>query len=249
MTFQHLENRLSQGSEANVTDYLELFMGLRDPTKTVLGYTLDLASLLDESGLRDSYVLFGGYAVLSHLMSSFGDSVAKVWRGSTDIDMGGTERVLSIIHQGYGVKSDLASPNVKDKRTLKLTEGEEAECKIDFYTGSLAERFPNPEVNYHLGVPLRVASPLSVIAGKLEAPSQELNHSGDILSMLAVLEKREIDPQKIVGYFTPEQRGALHARIKQGIQKFSGDRMGYYPDRAYVSEVQERLHKLRRISQ
>lgn len=65
MTFRHLEDAIPSG---RIESYLELFAKLHEPTKTVLAYTLDLASHFNNLGLNNDYTLFGGYAILSHLM-------------------------------------------------------------------------------------------------------------------------------------------------------------------------------------
>ena len=109
MTFTNLENALKDNQ---IESYLDLFGHLQEPTKTVLGYTLDVASFLDLVGLRKEYSVFGGYAVLSHLMSTYGPGVAKLWRGSTDIDMAGTQKVLNALKSGYRFHSNSQSPNV-----------------------------------------------------------------------------------------------------------------------------------------
>src|SRR3990172_9945857 len=116
MTFRHLEDNLR---DENIMHYLEFFDELQEPTKTVLGYALDIASYLSSQSLSNKYVLFGGYAVLSNLMTTFGDSVAKVWRGSTDIDMAGNRNVLNSLRSGYHIFNNLQNSNVPDKRTLK----------------------------------------------------------------------------------------------------------------------------------
>ena len=60
MGFKHLENNLSKGNENDVSKYLEVFSGLQEPTRTVLGYTLDISSYLNNMNLGDDYILFGG---------------------------------------------------------------------------------------------------------------------------------------------------------------------------------------------
>jgi hypothetical protein len=247
MTFRHLEDKLQGIGDRCAESYLEVFGGLQEPTRTVLGYTLDIASFLDGAGVGGNYVVFGGYGVLSHIMEQFGESAAKVWRGSNDIDMGGDERVLGFIRAGFDVKSELYSPNLSDKRTLKLTEDHEPECKIDFYTGNISERFPNPEVNAHFGIPLRVADPLSLISGKLITPRAEIVHSYDILTLLSVLDRRGHEPGEIISHFLGEERSLLYERLKSAMSLYEEDRVGFFPSSGFVNDLIEGLRKRRDV--
>ncbi|MEK6928366.1 MAG: hypothetical protein AABW65_00210 [Nanoarchaeota archaeon] len=246
MVFKHLEDSIPEG---RVETYLQVFSNLHEPTKTVLAYSLDLAAHFNNLGLNREYVLFGGYAVLSHLMKDKGENIASVWRGSNDIDMAGNMKVLNAIRSGYNIKSCLESPNLEDKATIKLAADENEECKIDFYKGNFAEKFGDIETNIHFGIPVNVISPLSLIKGKLITPKGELQHTGDIIGMLYVLEKRGYTSKQITDYLsrTGESKN-LHDRLKIGREEFKSDRLGIFPTELFLRELDKRLHKSRPIT-
>ena len=246
MAFRHLEDSV-QESQENTDAYLSLFGDLKEPTRTVLAYTLDLATYLKSVGLQEDYMVFGGYAVLSHLMKTHGEGFAKLWRGSSDIDMAGTLNVLHAVKRGYSASSDFPSPNVTDKRTIKLTEDKEKECKIDFYLGdrqALDERFDKPEVNVHLGIPLNVVSPLRLIKGKLQTPAEQPEHAIDVMSMLGVLQGRGHTPQEIIQYFDVADRPGFLARVIHGRDIISSHRIGASPTGDFEGELIGLLKKL-----
>lgn len=245
MAFSNLEDALPDNK---IERYLTLFGNLHEPTKTVLGYALDIASYLKQAGLDEEYALFGGYAVLSHLMSVQGEDFATIWRGSTDIDMAGDKKVIQAIRSAYKVNSCNESPNLDNKLTIKLTKEGNPECKIDFYNGDFRQKFREIETNTHLGIPLKVVNPVNLIDGKLNTPESELQHAGDILGMLYVLEKRGYDNKQIANYF--HQVGKvrkLQDRLKIGKQAFSTHRMGLFPSVEYMAGLERRLHRLREI--
>jgi hypothetical protein len=240
MPFNHLEDTLNN---ENILSYLEFCGELQEPTRTVLGYTLDIASHLHSQNLSDNYAVFGGYAVLSHLMDAFGDSLAKTWRGSTDIDMGGTCNVLNSIRSGYHLSNDSISPNLKDKRTLKLDVSGERECKIDFYCNNPEKKYGASQINSHFGIPLRVIKPEFIIKGKLKTPIGEFQHYGDILGMIAVLEKKGYSPIEISKIFSHQETDELKRRVIVADHEFRNDRFGIFPSKKFFDEVKKELHR------
>lgn len=241
--FKHLEDGLS--TENDMQRYLEVHGKLQEPTRTVLPYVLDIVALLEKNGLNDQYALFGGYAVLSHLMRYFGESTAISWRGSTDIDMAGTQDVLRAIHRGLEVHSDLASPNIPNKRTVKLADTGEEECRVDFYGGDFTKRFGAPVRNVHFGIGVQVVEPRSLIRSKLFTPLDELQHSGDILGLLSVLEREGYAPEQIASFYTSSEVCPLIDRISSGLGSSFGDRMALLPSTKYLSSLRKKLHKRR----
>ncbi len=228
MNFKNLEDRLQRGGNGNLNKYLEIFPKIPEPTNTILGYTLDISSYLETVNLADEYVVFGGYAVLSHLMDSLGEDVAKVWRGSTDIDMAGTKKVAAALKAGYHVASDKPSPNLENKRTLKIVQGGN-ECKVDFAEFHNNNQYFPYESNKHFGIPLKVANPLSLIKSKLKTPIDEKVHSLDILGMITVLERRGYSPQQVLHSFNPDQKYDLLNRIKIAYDSSKQERLGFVP--------------------
>jgi Trp operon repressor len=239
MSFKHLEDNLSDG---HISPYLGFLKGLQEPTRTVLRYTLDIASTLNSNELLEKYSVFGGYAVLSNLMNAFGDSVAKVWRGSEDIDLGGNHDVLKAIKSGYHVFNDLPSPNIPDKRTLKLDIDGEKECKIDFYLGDVSKEYGCSQVNSHFGIPLRVVKPEYVIRGKLKISEPEMKHYGDILAMLSVLEKQGKTPTDILKILNHKEMENLQKRIVIAEQEFGKDRLAFFPNETFSEKLKRELH-------
>ena len=235
MTFRHLEDNLVE--EENIMEYLEFFENLQEPTKTVLGYALDIAGYLNSQGLGKEYEIFGGYAVLSHLMERYGSGIAKIWRGSNDLDMAGTMRVLNVLKSGYEFHSDRPSPNIKDKRTLKLIIDKEKECKIDFSTGDYIHKYGPCKANSHLGIPFEVICPIDIIRGKIKAPITEEKHLGDILAMISVLEKERHTPEKISQFFTGNDRKDFYERLVEGTKKFDQDRFGFFPSPVFLNDL------------
>ncbi|MEK6825973.1 MAG: hypothetical protein AABY00_04255 [Nanoarchaeota archaeon] len=246
MTFKHLESGIPLGRMDN---YLELSAKLSEPTKTVLAYTLDVAAYLNSIGLDRDYALFGGYSVLSHLMKEQGENIAALWRGSTDIDMAGNMKVMSAIRSGYDIKSCLPSPNLEDKATIKLTTNGGAECRIDFYSGEFANKFRAKETNVHFGIPVNVIDPLSIIESKLRTPKEELQHAGDIIGMLYVLERRGLTPAEIATHFAGiSKTKELYVRLKIGKREFKNDRLSLFPTKSFSGDLERRLHKYRPIA-
>lgn len=244
MTFRHLEDTLT---EDDIPLYLEFGSNLQEPTRTVFGYTLDIASHLYTRNLSNAYTVFGGYAVLSHLMNIFGQDMAKIWRGSSDIDMGGNQAVLGSMKEGYHMLSDSPSPNIPHKRTLKLDINGENECKIDFYLGDATRKYGQSQTNLHFGVPLRVVRPEYIIKGKLKTPIDQFHHYGDILGMLAVLEKSGHSPEKIWRVLDHAEIDELQTRITFSERQFSRDRFGFFPSEDFSKRLKKELHKRRSV--
>jgi len=244
MTFNHLEDGLG---EKEVLPYLEFCEDLQEPTKTVFRYALDIGSHLESQGLLEDYVIIGGYAVLSNLMDTFGDEIAKTWRGSNDVDMAGDHRVWTSVKSGYNLHGDNESPNIDKKRTLKLDLDGEEECKIDFYLGNSVEKYGISHVNTHFGVPLRVLKPEYIIKGKLKTPEEQYQHSGDILAMISVLERKEEDPSKILKILNHCESDNLRKRIHQGEKRFRKDRFGFFPRLDYMKALKKGLRHQRSV--
>ena len=238
MTFKHLEDELtSEGNEVNLEKYMQVFSELSEPTKTVLGYTLDFAAYLNELRLGNQFCLHGGYGVLSHLMLDYGEDITRYWRGSEDIDCIGTFVVLSALKSGYNVKGDRPSQNIDGKRTVKLDNGSEQECKIDYTLESEFLDLGVPERNRNFGIDLLVLSPLNLIRGKLNTPVEQIIHSYDIMSMLALLEKRGYDSLRISGFFDERQKALLLERIVLIESSEMSNRLGISPSDKFLREV------------
>jgi hypothetical protein len=245
MKLKHLEDSLN---DENALQYLKWFGELREPVKTVFGRTLDIASYLNLQGMSDQYGVFGGYAVLSNLMGAFGDDVAKVWRGSDDIDMAGTIQVLNSMRSAYDFTNDLPSPNIPSKRTLKIKEEDGEECKIDFYLGSIALKYGSVRTNCHFGIPVQVVKPEYIIKNKLYTPKGEIQHCADIVSMISVLESEGSSSKEIIGILVNQEFEELRRRIITAERKYRDTRFGFFPTKSYLNALKKELKRRKPIN-
>lgn len=243
--FKHLENRLEELKDR--FQYSEVHDRLQEPTRTVLPYVLDVGALLEKNGLEDQYALFGGYAVLSHLMRTYGDHTAIGWRGSNDIDMAGTPSVMSALSSGFRINSNRRSPNVSDKWTIKLYDEGEQECRIDFFGGDFEQKYGKPVINTHFGINVKVVEPLALIRSKLQTPVSESHHAEDILGLISVLEREDCNEEKFASFFNSGEVNPLVDRIDLGVHSSLGDRHGFFPGKSYLKAVRKILHKRRPV--
>ncbi len=246
MVLKNLENALP---DDQIEKYIGVFNQLEGPTYSVLGRTLDIAALLNKNGLRDDYVLFGGYGVLSHMMDSAGEEIAVSWRGSDDIDMAATNKAVNIMKSNYDVFSDKQSPNLLEKRTVKLHEDNGKDCKIDLYTGPFNEKFWPVEIHNHFGIPVRVAGAVPLIRGKLKAPREEDVHSIDIVRLLSVLEREDYCPSDIARDFSADQKMDLLDRMRAGYKLIGAGLLSQdlLPSQKFKKDLESELHKGRPI--
>ncbi len=234
MTFHKLEDRITETGQ--IDDYLGVFARLQEPTATVLRYTLDMAVALEETGLQDQYVVHGGYASLAHLMGIFGEKIALAWRGSQDIDMAGTERVLSTLKGYYDVMNDLPSPNLPNKRTVKLktrTSPPEEEVKIDF---SMYDRPSNVATRTFFGITLPVREPFALLQSKLYCPPED-KQTIDITNLLYVLEHEGMQPQEIVKRLKQEELRRFQQVVYNGPFMAGNQRMTLSPSVSFANNL------------
>src|SRR3989344_1132899 len=239
MTFHNLEKRVTElGLEE---EYLELFDKLKLPTKHALAYLLDIGALLEENGLKNSYAVFGGYAVLTQLMRVLGPKIALAWRGSEDIDLYGTERIVGALNGEYKVVSDNASPNIAKKRTIRLLTREanpEPELKVDFSTR--VHDYAINEIDI-MGVPLSVVSPLSLVKGKTHLAVKDEKHLTDVLNLLWILEHDNVSPETTYFGFNQKQRKELKEVVIKGREMCKPQRIGFTPSMKYLSDIKKNL--------
>ncbi len=253
MTFKirddYLANRL-QGdlTEADLEEIFRIVDRTPEPTKTVLGYIGDISALTILYDLDKQQHLFGGYGVLSQLVSRFGDRIIPVWRGSDDIDMQGSRGVLNALRSTYDVTNDRESPNLENKITLKLgPKGnvDTAECKIDYTLMKDGDTFSEADVEtiYVLGIPVRVATPSRLIKGKLEPAEHEESHFLDVLHMVGVLEHRKIGPGVLAYELDREQKAKLYELAKRYVLSENGKRIDLGPSGRYLRELKDTLKR------
>ena len=236
MTFENLEERLP---EDKVELYFELSDKLKEPTKTTFCYLLDIASVAEKTNLTEEYMVFGGYAVLAHLSSQYGEKVTPTWRGSNDIDVTGSVDVLNTLRSFYNITDDNPSPNIKNKRTLKLYTNNENECKIDF---TLDDKGFDKEVIYILGIPVNIATPISLIKHKSILSQDEEIHKIDIKRLLGVLEYRDEKIDNISSALNRDEMKALYD-ITRNYKPSENKRVGLLPSKKYISSLNNYLKK------
>lgn len=248
MTFPNMDNfLLEQVERGDLTDsqlenILDLMDELPEPTKTVLGYLTDIAAMAKTMGFEDEYFLFGGYAVLTHLVSQYGDTVAKLWRGSDDIDMNGSRGLLNSIRSVYKIENDRLSENLADKRTLKITdrEGNEDTCKIDYMMREFDEK--DIEEVVVLGVPVRVLNPLELMKAKLDLYKKEEKQAMDLGSLLGVCEYRKLDPNELAKSLSHEQVAQMHEFIST-LDRHTDPRISTAPSTPYILQLRAALER------
>jgi hypothetical protein len=234
MTFYKLEDRIAE--TGRIDEYLDVFARLQEPTATVLRYTLDIAVALEETGLQHQYVVHGGYASLAHLMGIFGEKIALVWRGSQDIDMAGTERVLSTLKKYYEVTNDQPSPNLPNKRTVKLktrTTPPEEEVKIDF---SMYDQPLNVTTRTFFGITLPVRAPFALLQSKLYCPPED-KQTIDMTNLLYVLEHEGMQPQEIVRQLKQEELRRFQQVVYNGPLMTGNQRMALSPSIGFSNNL------------
>ena len=239
MTFKRLEDRLP---EEGYEDYIDIVDDLRDPTKTVFRYLLDMVTSIESVDLKREYTVFGGYAVLTHLIAQYGDKIVKLWRGSSDIDVAGSVNVLNLLKSFYNVESDFISPNIVDKRTVKLRIPDEDLCKIDFTLDEDQGSYQREE-KYILGIPINVAGPYALIKHKLIPAQDETNHCIDIIKLLGILEYRKDSIENLTNNLDPNERKILREVIIETRGKASNKRMTAEPSDSYLSQLKSELRK------
>lgn len=242
----HLVSRVQNGelSEGKLEEILIIVDSTPEPTKTVLSYIGDITSLALLYELNEQQYVFGGYAVLSHLVSRFGDQIIPIWRGSDDIDMKGTIEVLNALRSAYAVKNDRESPNLENKITLKLGSKDDVSvCKIDYvFMNNGDDSEDKVETIYVLGIPLRVATPLSLIQAKLELAEKEETHYLDVLHMVGVLEHRGTEPEAVAQGLNRKQREKLYEQVKRYSDR-KAERIDLGPSGDYIKSLKDKLRR------
>ena len=240
MTFKHLEDKLEV---EQYETYLDIVNRLKEPFNSTLKYMLDMAAVLDQVKLKDEYAIFGGYGVLTHIVDQFGDRIIPTWRGSQDIDMIGDEKVKSTLKGFYNIESDMASPNIRNKRTLKIVE-EGRECKVDFTLGNVKEGQYEIEEKIILGIPIMVVSPYDLIKSKVLLSDKELIHKIDVLKLLGVLEHRQKSIKDLVAELNEHQRENLYKILENGKGVTENMRMNLGPSNDYARSLKTYLNKV-----
>jgi hypothetical protein len=222
-------------SESRLEDILETADSLREPARTPLGYMGDIVGMAHLEGLDDDYTMFGGYAVLSHLVDEYGEGIVKMWRGSEDLDMVGTTQLADAINSWYDVREDNWSENVANKRTIKMLvpDGSEPLVKIDYVVGTAnAEKTESIDV---LGIPTNVFTPQSLLSSKLHMYDKEAKHKDDLYSLIGICERRGLAPDEVTEDFGSPQYSMLN-RFLAGYKNETG-RLSKDPSPGYVADL------------
>ena len=238
MTFKNLEDRIVERGQ--IDEYLDLFSKLREPTKTVLRYTLELAKLMEDSRLQNHYAVFGGYATLAYLMGTLGEKIALTWRGSEDIDVIGTQPVINALKGYYDVASDFPSQNIAHKRTLKLRTRSvppEDEVKIDFTLTPPPYKTATKNI---FGIPLQVMTPLPLIRSKLNC-AYESKQRIDIMNLLYIMEQEGTDPREIVNAMCPSEFPIFKSVLIESTELVTNRRMTLAPSSDYTEDLKRAI--------
>ncbi len=244
-----LTKRLDSGniSEKDLDEILTIEGKLAEPTKTVVNYLRDIASMAELQQIDDNYVIFGGYAVLAHMIRQHGNAIAEFWRGSDDIDMTGDITLLNSIRSQYFVSNDRASPNLKGKRTLKIiSRGEpdetgKGECKIDYFQRDFD--IEDTEKIDILGIPIRVFKPSMLIKSKLSVYKSENKQMIDIYNLLGVCEHRELGAKRLVQKLSQTEAQELYGFIKNLENGEFVARLSTGPSEQYTADLRTRLQE------
>ena len=239
MTFKNLEEAIAKGEESKFDEYLEIMGTLKEPTRSTFAYLLDIATTLRQNELQDRYQVFGGYAVLPHLIFKYGDRIVLAWRGSSDIDMAGDIEVLNVMKGLYNVKTDVAAPNIPGKRKVRLSTENEAECSVDYLPD---KRLGGTETLPILGIEVPVLEPRELILSKLRVKEEKTGrivgmHRVDIIKLLDILEFRKVDPKAFARSLTLDQKRDLYDVILTSMDMTRNARMGIGPGSEYVDRL------------
>ncbi len=263
MTFCNLEERVIEAGQEE--DFFFVFERLAEPTRTTLGYALDIAQLLKENGLQDQYMITGGYGALMHLLGVLGERSAVTWRGSEDIDMFGSIDVLRALQANYRIKENRESPNLPEKGTLILATKEllapEKDVRVDFsmknnlYTDDGRGRFKptikglyQPAKKVIFGVEVSVADVPSLIRSKAPLAAKEgdefLKQKIDVMNLLWVAEQERISHKDIYGPMTERnERANLRQAIKDSWTLVTNERTKLGPSKEFTDQLVHELHK------
>lgn len=245
MTFKHFDDYLLERPDT-LEEALGILESIPEPTRSITECLGDMSVALATWNLGAEYDIVGGYAVLAHLVSRFGDRIIPIWRGSKDIDIVGSQRVLNALHAIYSLKEEWLNHNIKDKCTLRIpsARGSDQECKIDFVLDEKVYKRPHEtEEIMVLGFPVHVLTPLALIKGKLEAVKSGEKHLTDIVHLLGVLEHRRAVPEDIVKALNSKERRLLYGCLSDGFDPHAcNTRINIGPTPTYVRSLRSELH-------
>ncbi len=240
MTFDKLEETISK----EYTGFKNEVGKIKDRiVRNTLLYLLDSAQNFSNIGLNDQYALFGGYGVLAHILDYSGESLISQWRGSSDIDLAGTERIINAFYQFYNVTNNRPSPNLSDKNTIKIIKGDNPECKIDFVY--LKNDFRTEQKKIY-GIPITVADITYLIKSKLKIDGNEKDkwkHEQDVMNLIGVLYHSDKSVKSFVEEFGLDQRTRLHRIMINPNGWKSKEGVIALPSDGYVKDLKKALKK------
>ncbi|MBI1970013.1 hypothetical protein HYS48_04935 [Candidatus Woesearchaeota archaeon] len=207
-----------------------------------------IAYALEQKKLNRDYVVYGGYSVLLQLARTVGIEAIALWRGSYDIDMVGSEKVVESIKEQYRVISDRVSPNVRGKRTLRVQIDETEPIKIDIRQKE--EFLDEPSEVYYqdietvelFGIPVNVLTLERQLKDKLSITRRNLQRDReDIYTLLGLLYLRGSEPVTLAHALDLNQRRKLYDMLK-GV-KYIKEEVLVEPDIPYLSNLKKALKK------
>lgn len=232
----YLESATTEGllSEADLDKVLALYDKIDQPVRSLLELAGDISVTLLQRDLQKNHCIFGGYAVLAHLVDRFGDQFIPAWRGSDDVDIIGTEDVLHALEDRFKIKASRLNHNV-NKYSLFVPGDKEETYKIDY----VARQLPACEEVTVLGVPLQVMAPLPLIQSKLAPAQTQEKHRVDVIHLVGVLEDRDVSPRNVAKQLHLPQRRELYDVLQLGFDPNS--RVSVGPTPAYARDLRTEL--------
>jgi len=211
---------------------------VKDDVRPVLTTLVAIGNKIHECGLQEEYVLYGGYGVLMHLVNALGTEAIPRWRGSSDIDLIGNERIVQALKGYFNVVSDRPSPNVKGKRTLRIKVDEaEKSIKLDMKFAEKPEEIATVEL---YGLSIKVPTLLSQFKMKLRLERQLVRDNQDVLNLLGVYYLNKGSSAELVGNLDMLERKNLYRILTEG---FIREEVLIEPDKRYLSSLKSTLRR------
>jgi hypothetical protein len=196
-------------------------------------YLLSTANIMSKNGMVDKYAFIGGYAVLGHLMKTFGEHIVRNWRGSDDLDIVARDQgVSSIIEGNFAAAERRRSRHLRNKYSLEVADpGIDVPCEIDFYVptenGSLIhieqsklddDFWRRSVVITPYGIPFRVPSITDMLRLKLNVYTSNgmprRKDRKDISDLALVSHHENADPSHLDANLTDTERERLREVLR-----------------------------------
>ena len=249
MILDDLEKRLEETGD--LEDFNKTISNLEQGTRNAVKLLLGLAHEFHSKGLDKEYVVFGGYAVLMHMVKAIGTEAIARWRGTYDLDIVMDEKVKRDLKSQLEVISDRKSERYKGKRTIKIRMEEAKEpYKIDL---RMSEEFSDePDKIYEdstetimvYNIPVIVPTLERELKDKLSTSRRVRKDDLDIVNLLGVYYLKKMSPTKLIRYLEHKERKRLYDLIKgfEG-ERFIKENVLIEIDNKYINKLKKALKK------